>query len=54
MKHAHAGLHITNDEFDASVGDFKATLDKLKVPNTEQKELLAVIETTRPQIVQER
>ena len=27
---------------------------KLKVPNTEQKELLAIVESTRPQIVEER
>jgi hemoglobin len=54
MKEAHADMHITNDEFDASVGDLKATLDKLQIANTEQKELLAVIETTRAQIVEER
>jgi hemoglobin len=54
MKDAHAGLHITNDEFDASVGDLKATLDKMQVANTEQKELLAIVETTRAQVVEER
>ena len=54
MKQAHAGLHITNAEFDASVGDLKATLDKLQVPNPEQKELLAIIESTRAQISTER
>jgi hemoglobin len=54
IKQVHAGMHITNDEFDASVGDLKATLDKLKIPNTEQKELLAIIETTRAEIVEER
>jgi hemoglobin len=54
IKEAHAGLHITNDEFDASVGDLKATLDKMQIANTEQKELLAIIETTRGQIVEER
>jgi hemoglobin len=54
MKSAHAGLHITNDEFDAALGDLKATLDKLQIANTEQKELLAIIETTRPQIVEEQ
>jgi len=47
----HAGMRITNPEFDAAVGDLKATLDKMQVPNTEQKELLAIIESTRPQIV---
>jgi hemoglobin len=54
MKQAHTGLHITNAEFDASVGDFKASLDKLQVPNKEQKEVLSIIESTRPLIVEER
>ena len=44
-------MRITNPEFDAAVGDLKATLDKLQIPNTEQKELLAIVESTRPQIV---
>ncbi len=54
MKDAHANLHINNAEFDAAIGDLKASLDKLQVPNKEQKELLAIVESTRPQIVQER
>jgi hemoglobin len=54
MKSAHADLHITNDEFDAAVGDLKATLDKLQIANTEQKELLAIIETTRAEVVTEQ
>ena len=54
MKSAHAGLRITNAEFDAAVGDLKATLDKLAVATEEQKELLAIIESTRPQVVAER
>lgn len=48
---AHASMHISNPEFDAAVGDLKASLDKLQVPNLEQKELLAIVESTRPQIV---
>ncbi len=51
---SHAHMHITNAEFDATIGDLKVTLDRLQVPNTEQKELLAIIESTRPQIVTER
>jgi len=47
----NAGMRIPNPEFDAAVGDLKATLDKLQIPNTEQKELLAIVESTRPQIV---
>ena len=54
MRTAHAGMKITNPEFDAAVGDLKASLDKLQVPTQEQKELLAIIESTRPQIVTER
>ena len=54
MKSAHAGLHISNSEFDASLGDLKASLDKLQVAIKEQKELLAIVESTRPQIVEER
>jgi hemoglobin len=54
MKEAHQGMRINNAEFDAAVGDLKASLDNLAVPTPEQKELLAIIESTRPQIVGER
>jgi hemoglobin len=33
------------------VGDLKASLDRLQIADREQKELLAIIESTRPQIV---
>jgi hemoglobin len=51
---AHKHMHISNPEFDAVMGDLKSSLDNLKVPNTEQKELLAIVESTRPEIVTER
>jgi truncated hemoglobin YjbI len=54
MKAKHAGMKITNPEFDAAVGDLKATLDKMKIGISEQKELLAIIESTRPQVVEKR
>jgi hemoglobin len=54
MKTVHDGMHVANPEFDAAVGDLKASLDKLQVPDTEQKELLAIVESTRAQIVTER
>jgi hemoglobin len=54
IKGTHAGMKISNPEFDAAVGDMKATLDNLRVPEKEQKELLAIIESTRQQIVEER
>lgn len=50
----HAGMKITNAEFDASIGALKATLDALKVGLEEQKELLAVFESTRAQIAEKR
>jgi len=50
----HSGLSIDNTEFDAALGDLKASLDKLQIPNKEQKELLAIMETTRPQVVTRR
>jgi hemoglobin len=53
IKATHQDMHISNSEFDASVGDLKATLDKMQVANKEQKELLAIIETTRAQMVTE-
>lgn len=54
LKSLHAGMQISNPEFDAVVGDVKASLDKLQIANQEQKELLAIIESTRPLIVTER
>jgi hemoglobin len=50
----HAHMHISNPEFDATIGDLKASLDTLKIPNLEQKELLAIVESTRPEIVTKR
>lgn len=54
MKSTHAGMKISNPEFDAAIGDLKASLDKLQIPNKEQKELLAIVESTRPEIVTQR
>ncbi len=54
IKSTHANMHISNPEFDAVMGDLKASLDKLRIPNTEQKELLSIVESTRPLIVTER
>ena len=37
---------------DAMVADFKATLDTFQVPPREQQELIAIVESTRNDIVQ--
>ena len=52
MKPLHAGMGITTAEFNAIAADLKATLDKFKVPGKEQQELLAIIGSTRPDIVE--
>jgi hemoglobin len=54
MTDVHKPMNISNAEFDAAVGDLSASLENLKVPTQEQKELLAAIETTRPQVVSKR
>ena len=51
MKTAHAGMGVTNADFDALVEDLVATLDKFKVPQREKGELLAVLGPMRKDIV---
>src|SRR4029079_6048909 len=42
-KELHAGMQITQAEFDAAAADLKATLNKLKVPAREQDELMKIV-----------
>jgi len=51
MVTVHTGMGITNEEFNAIAGDLKKALDKNNVPSNLQDELMAVVETTRAQIV---
>jgi hemoglobin len=51
MKESHQHLNITQAEWDAMVGDFKATLSKFKVPHREQQELITIVGSTRNDIV---
>ena len=51
MKEAHKNLHITEQEWDAMVHDFVATLDEFKVPKAEQNELLTIVGSTKNDIV---
>jgi hemoglobin len=54
MKEVHAGMEITQAEFDAAAADLKATLDKLKVPAKEQDEVMKIIASTAPDIVEKK
>ena len=51
MKTAHTGLGITEDDWNVSVKDLVATLDKFKVPEKEKGEVLGAISGLKGDIV---
>jgi hemoglobin len=51
MKALHQDMGITNGQFDALAGDLAVVLQKYNVPRKETEELLAVIGSTRKDIV---
>lgn len=51
-KTAHAGLGITEAEFNVVVNHLVDTLDKFGVPAAEKQELLSIIGTLKPDIVE--
>ncbi len=51
MKAAHKGFHITEEEWQALMIDFRASLAKFQVPAAEQKELIDIVESTKPDMV---
>ncbi|WP_447983366.1 group I truncated hemoglobin [Nitrospira sp. Nam74] len=51
MKTTHAGMAITNEQFDALVGDLVTTLNKFHVPEREKKELLGALGPVRKDVV---
>ena len=52
MHTIHKDMRITNNEFDAMIGDAKTSMDKLGIAAREKRDLLAIFETTRKQIVE--
>ena len=52
MKSAHEGMKIKASEFDAIAEDLAATLVKFKVPEKEKSELMAIVGSTKKDIVQ--
>ncbi len=52
MKTTHAGMRISNADFTAMVEDLVAALDKFKVPQAEQKELLGLLGSMKSDIVE--
>src|SRR5262249_55690302 len=51
MKEAHEHLNINEAQWQAMVTDFRKTLDKFKVPAKEQEELIAIVGSTKKDIV---
>jgi len=51
MKTAHTGLHITEADWNASAAHLVETLNKFKVPQKEQDEVLAAISSMKGDIV---
>jgi hemoglobin len=54
MKESHSHLNITQREWDRMVVLFKEVLAKHKVPAKETRELLDIVDSTRPDIVVSR
>lgn len=54
MKDAHAHLAITEGQWQALLGDFRASLAHFNVPAREQGELIAIVESTKGDIVTAR
>ena len=51
MGDTHRHLMITDEEWKAFMDDFQQTLDKFEVPQPEQEELKAIVESTKEAIV---
>jgi hemoglobin len=51
MLDSHAHLGITGPEWQAFLDDFRQTLDKFQVPEAERAELLAIVDSTKNDIV---
>jgi hemoglobin len=53
MGDSHRHLMITDEEWEAFMDDFQQTADKFEIPQPEQGELKAIIESTKESIVVE-
>lgn len=51
MKPSHAHLNISEEEWQAMLADFRRVLNNYGVPAKEQQELVAIVESTKQDIV---
>ena len=54
MKTAHAGMGISDADFNALVEDLVGALDKFKVPAKEKNDLLGILGPMKPDIVEKK
>jgi hemoglobin len=54
MKTTHAGIGITEEDWQAGVKDLVASLDKFKVPKKEKDEVLALVSSLKGDIVEKK
>ena len=52
MKISHQGMKISESDWSAFLGHVNATLDAFKVPQPERGEVVAFIQSTKPDIVE--
>lgn len=52
MKLTHIGMSISDSDWELFINHLNATIEKFNVPETESKELLAFIDSTRADIVE--
>jgi hemoglobin len=52
MKTSHKGMKISERDWSAFMGHVNATLEFFKVPKTERDEVVAFVESTKPDIVE--
>lgn len=51
-KTAHAGLAITDAEWDAGIKHFEISLDKFKIKDPERKDFIAMLQKLKPDVVE--
>lgn len=51
MKESHTHLNINEKEWQAMLADFRRVLNNYGVPAKEQQELVAIVESTKQDIV---
>jgi hemoglobin len=52
MKTSHKGMKIAERDWSAFMGHVNATLEAFKVPKTERDEVVAFVQSTKPDIVE--